>query len=345
MTAVITRAMDTSKVDLLDCTLRDGSYAVDFQFDENFVAELLAQLDQTPIGQIEIGHGLGIEAETAGIAPCNIDLDGWCAIANSTIKNKRWGMFAQPAFTSVDTIARLSGEGMSFVRVGMDTDTVPHNLDYIRRAVDACDTVYLNLMKTSDTPADRLPEFLGGLPHDVRGIYIVDSFGGMLPSDVVTYVTTALEFCETVGFHGHDNLGLANVNSIVALEAGASIADGTLNGIGRGAGNAQLEALAGIIKLLDSDLYDYEQISKLAEYCRANMNVIPDNREMQVLGGVIGMHSGYFPLVEELAAECAVPPARLMELATDLTGHSAGKADIQTAAEDLAGRPLHTLPA
>lgn len=343
MSAGITRAFDTSRVEVLDCTLRDGSYAVDFRFDEQFVADLLAQLDETPISKIEIGHGMGIEAETAGIAPCTIDLGRWCEIANATVRNSRWGMFAQPGFTTVETIAALGANGMSFVRVGMEAEKVPDHLNYLRRVVDACDAVYLNLMKTSATPANRLAELLEGVGTDVAGIYVVDSFGAMLPNDVTRYVATVLELHDTVGFHGHNNLGLANVNSLVALESGASIADGTLNGIGRGAGNAALESLAGIIKKLDHDLYDYEQMAKLAEFCRANMDVVPEGRELQVLGGVIGVHSGYFPLVEELAEEHEVLPAKLMQLATERTENSADKADLHAAAVELGQRPARPI--
>ncbi|CAM5612381.1 Pyruvate carboxyltransferase domain-containing protein OS=Streptomyces glaucescens OX=1907 GN=SGLAU_00920 PE=4 SV=1 [Streptomyces glaucescens] len=60
-------------------------------------------------------------------------------------------MFAQPEFTRLDTIAEMTDRGMSFVRVGMEPDRVPENLDYLRRATDLCGQVYLNLMKSSAT--------------------------------------------------------------------------------------------------------------------------------------------------------------------------------------------------
>src|SRR5699024_5984863 len=143
--------------------------------------------------------------------------------------------------------------------------------------------------------------------------------------------------CPVIGFHGHDNLGMANANSVAALEAGAVLADGTLGGIGRGAGNAEIESLAGIFNLIGVEQYDYKELAKLSEFCRHSMSGPPADRNMEVLGGVIGLHSGYFPLVEDLCAEFTVDPAAVMETAADLAPRSPGRAELRTAAQQIAG--------
>lgn len=329
------RFRNTSNVELLDCTLRDGAYAVDFQFSEKFVVDLLTRLNETPVSKIEVGHGLGLEAERAGIKPCNIGHFSWCEIARTTLTKKPWGMFAQPEFTRVETIEEMCRRGLSFVRVGMEPDRVQDNLEYLRRATDACEQVYLNLMKSSATPIDQLLGMLDGIGSDIAGVYVVDSYGAMLPETVDEYVRAVAQHFPVVGFHGHDNLGMANINTITALRAGATVLDGTLNGIGRGSGNAQLESLAGVIRMMDADRFDYQQLAELAELCRLNMDVIMEDRKMHVLGGVIGIHSGFFPLVEELSAKYDTEPARLMETAVGLAEQSPRKADFQAAAAQL----------
>ncbi|MGW1143949.1 hypothetical protein ACWD6I_02570 [Streptomyces sp. NPDC002454] len=338
MNALQAPLVQAQKAEILDATLRDGSYAVDFQLDEKFVSELLARLNETPIQKVEIGHGLGYEAERSGIRASNIDLTRWCALAQSELTSTPWGMFAQPEFSRLSTLSGLCDEGMSFVRIGMEPERVPDHLDYIERATEICGEVYLNLMKTSSTPAEELPALLSDVTPAIAGLYVVDSCGSMLPSDVRRYVTVVKEHFPVIGFHGHDNLGMANANSIAAYDAGAVIADGCLDGIGRGAGNAETESLAGIFSTLGEDRFDYKTLAKLAHFCRTSLEPLPEDRNMQVLGGVIGMHSGFFPLIESLCDKLAVDPASLMQTAVDLAPRSAGRTDIQAAAEQIALR-------
>jgi 4-hydroxy 2-oxovalerate aldolase len=321
--------------ELLDATLRDGSYAVDFQFDEVFVVELLNRLDRTPIRMIEIGHGHGFEAERSGVRAGNIDLRRWCEIARSALTASAWGMFAQPGFSRLSTLVDLTRAGMSFVRVGLEAHRAPAHLDYLRGATERCDQVYLNLMKSSDTPPEALPGLLGDIPAALAGVYVVDSYGAMLPADVRRYVRVLTGMFPVVGFHGHDNLGLANANCLAALEAGAALVDGTLAGIGRGAGNAGTESLAGILRVMGEDRYDYRELARLAEFCHRGMDVLPEDRAMQVLGAVIGIHSGYFPLVEQLSSALAVEPATIMSAAAELAVGSPGPAELRAAAEQL----------
>ncbi len=331
-------AAPSLQVEVLDTTLREGSYVVDFQLDEKFVADLLGRMDETPIQKIEIGHGLGFEAERAGIRPCSIHLKRWCEIARAELTSSEWGMFAQPEFSQLATLRELCDQGMSFVRIGMSAEQVAENLGYIKRAAEICDQVYLNLMKSSATPADRIPGLLDGIPQDIAGLYIVDSYGSMLPSDIHRYIAAAKECCSAIGFHGHDNLGMANANSLAALDSGAAIIDGTLAGIGRGAGNAETESLAGILSMVGDDVYSYQKLATLAEFCRGGLDGHPDNRNLQVLGGVIGVHSGFFPLIEEICAELYLDPGYLMSTAVELAEHSVGKNDIRAAAQLIVQR-------
>ncbi|WP_116247583.1 hypothetical protein [Nocardiopsis sp. FIRDI 009] len=330
------KKFDPTEKELFDATLRDGSYAVDFQFEEKFVVELLGRLNETPVRRVEIGHGLGFDAERSGIRACNIDLRRWCEIAGAELTDSEWGMFAQPGFSRLTTLEELCDRGMSFVRVGMEAERVPENLDYIERATEICGQVYLNVMKSSATPAEEWPELLGGVTPAIAGLYVVDSYGSMLPDDVRRYVAVARDLSPVVGFHGHDNLGMANANSVAALDAGAAIVDGTLNGVGRGAGNAELESLAGILSILGDDRHDYEELARLAEFCRVALDTIPEDRNMQLLGGVIGVHSGFFPLIEEVCAEFGVDAAPVMRTAVDLAPRGPRKTDIRAAARRVA---------
>ena len=79
-------------------------------------------------------------------------------------------------------------------------------------------------------------------------VYVVDSAGAMVPEDVKARVGLLKEKLSVkVGFHGHNNLGLAVGNTIAAIEEGTTVVDGTLGGLGAGAGNAPTEVLVAVL--------------------------------------------------------------------------------------------------
>jgi 4-hydroxy-2-oxovalerate/4-hydroxy-2-oxohexanoate aldolase len=85
--------------------------------------------------------------------------------------------------------------------------------------------------------------------YGAQTIYITDSAGYMLPQDVVARVRALRDVLnpETeIGFHGHHNLGMGIANSIAAIEEGASRIDGSVGGLGAGAGNTPLEVFAAV---------------------------------------------------------------------------------------------------
>jgi 4-hydroxy-2-oxovalerate aldolase len=78
-------------------------------------------------------------------------------------------------------------------------------------------------------------------------VYVTDSAGALMPDDAearVYALRSALPRDVEVGFHGHQNLGLAVANSLSAQRAGATWIDGCTFGMGAGAGNAPTELLA-----------------------------------------------------------------------------------------------------
>lgn len=81
-------------------------------------------------------------------------------------------------------------------------------------------------------------------------IYSTDSAGYMLPDDVTARIgllRAELPAEVEVGFHGHHNLGMGIANSLAAIEAGASRIDGSVAGLGAGAGNTPLEVFCAVL--------------------------------------------------------------------------------------------------
>src|SRR5258708_40294693 len=89
----------------------------------------------------------------------------------------------------------------------------------------------------------------------------------MLPHDAAARVAALCEAISIpVGFHAHNNLGVAVGNTLAALEAGASQIGGTLRSLGAGAGNAPTEVLVAALKKLGlAPDYGLFRLTDLAE--------------------------------------------------------------------------------
>ena len=88
----------------------------------------------------------------------------------------------------------------------------------------------------------------------------------MFPENIQNVVKMLkTEYSGPIGLHAHNNLGLAFINSIAAVDAGATWIDGTLTGIGRGPGNTKLEELL-LHYFENDDEYNDSLINLLEEY-------------------------------------------------------------------------------
>jgi 4-hydroxy 2-oxovalerate aldolase len=139
----------------------------------------------------------------------------------------------------------------------------------------------------------------------------MDSAGAYLPSDVQEKVEKLVNGLKVpVGFHAHNNLGLAIANSIAALTSGAKILDGTSRGFGAGAGNAQLEVLIAVLQKMNIetgvDLYKILDAADLVE--NHILQVVPTINSESVVSGLSGVFSGFAKHVNRISKQFNVDP-------------------------------------
>ncbi|MFE1172487.1 hypothetical protein [Streptomyces sp. NPDC058773] len=306
---------DLNAVEILDCTLRDGSYSVDFQFTEETIKSVLAGLEKSGIRLIELGHGLGLNAAEALSKPTLVSDKRCFDLAAGTLETAAWGMFCIPGIAALDHLGQAASAGMHFVRVGVDITDVTPAESFIKLAKELGLTVFANLMKTNLLGPDGVVEAAQQcVKYGADGVYLVDSVGGYLPSEVgelFHHVGNRVD--APLGFHGHDNLGLANANALAAASGGAKYIDTTLDGIGRGAGNAVTEAFATILWAQGAGAaYDYRALGRLSEDAVRPLSRLHDDRTYQLVGGLSQTHSSFFPLISRCAEAQDVDVFELM---------------------------------
>lgn len=242
---------------VLECTLRDGSYAIDYQFTAEDTAIIAAGLEDAGFRFIEIGHGLGLNASNTGEGIAAATDEEYLKAASSVLKKAKFGMFFIPGIGREEDLEMAADYGMGFVRIGTNAPEVEKAEKYIKLAKRLGMIISSNLMKSYALS----PEELAGKAKLVEEwgadiVYIVDSAGGMLPKDIKDYIEAVKVETKNIeiGFHAHNNLSLAVANTLAAIEAGATMVDSCLQGMGRSAGNTQTEILVIVLEKLGYDL-------------------------------------------------------------------------------------------
>jgi 4-hydroxy 2-oxovalerate aldolase len=137
----------------------------------------------------------------------------------------------------------------------------------------------------------------------------------MLPRDAYERVKALKEaLAIQVGFHAHNNLGLAVGNTLAALEAGADQIDGCLRGLGAGAGNAPTELLAAVLdKMGLNPGLDVYKLMDAAEYVIAPMmpyQPIPTRDAITI--GYAGVYSTFLLHAQRAGERYGIDPRTIL---------------------------------
>lgn len=299
---------------ILDCTLRDGSYALNFGFSAADTTGISSRLHANGIPYIEVGHGVGLGASNKGYGEAaETDLRYMRAARGN------WGMFLIPGIGSMDDIRMAADEGMAFIRIGCDIADARDAGAYIDLARKKGLWVFSNLMKSYAVSAHLFRcAAKTCMDHGAQCIYIVDSAGGMLTHDIDVYASAIFHdrvFAGVdIGFHGHNNLGLANANAIHCATTGQfDVIDTTLCGIGRSGGNVSTEQFVAIAQRYrlfpELDVIELLHVSDDWIVGRFSDSEISS---LDIAAGMAGFHSSYMPRILDAATEYSVDPLKLV---------------------------------
>ncbi len=233
---------------LLDTTIRDGSNAVQGGFDESAHRVILSHLAQARVSYVEVGNG--VSAGLNGHGPAGAVSDrAALALGRELAPDAHLGVLVVPALVPLEALRPLYGH-LDFVRLALAPQEMSLCAEYAQDALAEGKQVFVQLVKSHLIPENDLVDQVAAVANlGVEGIYVVDTVGGMDPDQVFRYVELIRQaFPVAVGFHGHNNTARALPNSIAAMDAGASFVDGTVGGVGRGAGNLQLELFVALMK-------------------------------------------------------------------------------------------------
>ncbi|WP_165945668.1 hypothetical protein [Micromonospora sp. KC606] len=244
---------------ILDCTLRDGGYYTNWNFTEDLVEAYLAACVATGIDVVELGY---VRPEPSGSGPFGnlpAGLNRHLAAVLPRQGGPRFAVmvdgadFLGRADTGDVVRDRLAGSPLpvEIVRIAVSFRLAEQAVELVDGLRAAGFRVCVNLMQIGLATETELHTVLDAVRRmdGLEALYLADSLGSLLPAR--TRLLTRL-FAEAVtapiGFHAHENQGLALHNTLSVLDAGATWADATMSGMGRGAGNARMEQLLPVLR-------------------------------------------------------------------------------------------------
>lgn len=303
-------------VELVETTIRDGSYEVGFQFDRCDVITIASLLDSAGLKYIEVGHGFGLGVDLldyySRVNYCTFKDEHHLKSAREVVKNAKLGVLLDMVhhdWNGLESCVRMAAEcGLDFIRLAFCTPIFDKKeaAATIGLAKELGLTVSVNYMRSySVSPEVLAKKAILAESMGADWFYLVDSAGCWLPQDVQLYTEAVCNAVKClVGFHGHNNLSFAVANSLAAMKAGASLLDCSLQGLGRATGNAQTEILLQILQSryelkqeIDRVIVNALGRNFVRRYIRAGFD------PTHVLAGASKLHSAVLKPIHECARQ------------------------------------------
>ncbi|QBD76675.1 4-hydroxy-2-oxovalerate aldolase [Ktedonosporobacter rubrisoli] len=259
---------------ITDTSLRDGSHPMRHQFSSTQVQAVALALDEAGVPVIEVTHGDGLAGSSLQYGFSATSEMELIAAARVVCRQARIAVLLIPGIGTLKELEQAQECGAQIVRIATqctEADISQEHFEFAKKlGMEAVGFLMMAHMRSPELLVQqaRIMEAAGA-----DCVYVVDSAGAMLPKDAHERVKALKEALGIeVGFHAHNNLGVAIGNSLAALEAGADQLDGCLRGLGAGAGNAPTELLAAVLdKMSLNPGLNIYKLMDAAEYVIAPM--------------------------------------------------------------------------
>jgi len=251
---------------LLDCTLRDGGYYTNWEFDTQMVRDLVTNLDLSKVDIIELGYKSPVKG--GKYRKCN-DRFIWEVLEYKLPVNSELAFMIDAKdfikdkeidYSLIDDVIHDQlNSPFTICRLAIKYNEIQAAKTIGRYIQSKGYKLIVNLMGISTLTDKEISEFVSIAELEPLALYFADSYGNLEPKQVEKIISILKNSEISVGIHTHDNLGLAFANCLVALDKGATFIDGTLLGMGRGVGNVKTEQLITYL----STYYNIDPVQKL----------------------------------------------------------------------------------
>lgn len=292
---------------VVEVALRDGSHVVRHQYTTEQVVSIVKGLNEAKVPYIEVSHGDGVGGSSVQYGFSKEYDINLIRAAKEVSDFSKISVLLLPGIGTVEDLKEAREAGADMVRVATHVTEADVSAQHIRYAKEelGMEVVGFLMMSHMGTPEKILEQAKLMESYGADVVYVTDSAGALLPQGVKERIELLVKNLKIkVGFHAHNNLGLAVANTLAAIEAGASFVDGSARAMGAGAGNTQTEVLVAVLDKLGYntgiDLYKMMDVAQDLVAPLLEKEQIIDSDSLML--GYAGVYSS-FRLFAQRAAE------------------------------------------
>jgi len=240
-------------VGLYDTTLRDGEQTVGVVLDPDQKLEIARALDELGIDRIEAGFPRVSDDDRRAVE----------LISAAGLRAEVWG-FSRAVPADLEALVELGVRAsviespisdLKLDAIGVSRETMLGRITDAMRFADehGIHAAFFGVDSTRAELGFYEQVYCGAVEAGAKEVVVVDTLGIASPEAVAELVGRTVEWVGPdvpVHFHGHNDFGVATASAVAAVRAGATWVQGTINGMGERAGNADLGEIALALRAL-----------------------------------------------------------------------------------------------
>jgi len=245
--------------EILDCTIRDGGYVNNWEFDAKLVREVYRALSKSGVEFVEIGfRGTEKHFDRNKYGLWRFTTEEHIREVTDNIVGAKLSLMADYGKVESDDFCEANDSVVDLVRIAVHKDNLKGAINLLEQIKEKGYEVSLNAMGYANYSENERKDLVDLLKTaELDYVYVADSYGSMFPDQIMPLFEPLLNIPDIkVGFHPHNSLQMAFANALEAIRCGVHIIDSTIYGMGRAAGNLPTEIIISFLEKHGSDRYN-----------------------------------------------------------------------------------------
>jgi 4-hydroxy 2-oxovalerate aldolase len=257
--------------EVMDVTLRESNYVKGNCLSSDMQRKIVQKLYKANIDLIEIGY-LGTDSEY-GPANVNSNYIDFLTEGGSGNWDNKFVVMINPENFKTEYIDTLKDSRVRMIRFTIAPEKISIAKKIFTFLKDTNIEISANITRVSNLSIDRIQSMSNELVADGADyIYLADSNGALMPEKVgelISSLGASLPLDTNIGFHAHNHLDMAMMNTISSIKNGCRIVDASIQGYGKSTGNLSLESfIASEHNMhLGDDKFDLKLLVQLSADC------------------------------------------------------------------------------